>query len=230
MVHLQDFIEQHTSYPYELIQSNVDRLGPAKRFLGQAARCTVLVASSAATQAVSVCLSSGLRARPSANLRNLAGCGGVRALGHGYGIVSEQSYDGLILIDEPQRCDGLPLNPPISVCIPMYNNSATIERCLRSILDQAGVDFEIVVVDDDSSDESAAIAATMLRPGRPAHTQCVSRRPQPKPQQMSGIRTRRVHPVRSRRRLVAPGRPAVTCPMFRRSDCRNGLRAPPCDD
>lgn len=61
--------------------------------------------------------------------------------------------------------DGLPLNPPISVCIPMYNNSATIERCLRSILDQAGVDFEIVVVDDDSSDESAAIAATMLRPG-----------------------------------------------------------------
>ena len=33
----------------------------------------------------------------------------------------------------------------------MYNNSATIERCLRSILEQDGVDFEIVVVDDDSS-------------------------------------------------------------------------------
>ncbi len=47
----------------------------------------------------------------------------------------------------------------------MYNNSATIERCLRSILDQDGVDFEIVVVDDDSSDDSAAIAARMLRPG-----------------------------------------------------------------
>jgi glycosyltransferase involved in cell wall biosynthesis len=61
--------------------------------------------------------------------------------------------------------DGLPLNPPISVCIPMYNNSTTIERCLRSILDQGGVEFEILVVDDDSSDESAAIAATMLRSG-----------------------------------------------------------------
>jgi glycosyltransferase involved in cell wall biosynthesis len=55
--------------------------------------------------------------------------------------------------------------PPVSVCVPMYNNSATIERCLRSILDQDGVDFEIVVVDDNSSDDCAAIAAAMLRPG-----------------------------------------------------------------
>lgn len=58
-----------------------------------------------------------------------------------------------------------PAKPLISVCIPMYNNGATIERCLRSILEQEGVEFEIVVVDDDSSDDCAAIAATMLRPG-----------------------------------------------------------------
>lgn len=56
-------------------------------------------------------------------------------------------------------------DPPVSVCIPMYNNAATIERCLRSILDQDGVDFEIVVVDDDSADDGPAIAASMLRPG-----------------------------------------------------------------
>jgi len=55
--------------------------------------------------------------------------------------------------------------PRVSVCIPMYNNRATIACCLRSILDQDGVEFEIVVVDDDSSDDCAAIAATMLRPG-----------------------------------------------------------------
>ncbi|BBX73786.1 glycosyltransferase family 2 protein [Mycobacterium shinjukuense] len=57
------------------------------------------------------------------------------------------------------------MNPTISVCVPMYNNSATIVHCLRSILDQDGVDFELVVVDDDSADDCAAIAATMLRPG-----------------------------------------------------------------
>ncbi|WP_425461769.1 glycosyltransferase family 2 protein [Mycobacterium helveticum] len=55
--------------------------------------------------------------------------------------------------------------PRVSVCVPMYNNGATIERCLRSILQQDGVDFEIVVVDDASTDDGAAIAVRMLRPG-----------------------------------------------------------------
>ncbi len=53
----------------------------------------------------------------------------------------------------------------MSVCVPMYNNGATIARCLRSILDQEGVDFEVVVVDDDSTDDGAAIATALLRPG-----------------------------------------------------------------
>lgn len=61
--------------------------------------------------------------------------------------------------------DGSPATPLVSVCVPLYNNAGTIERCLRSILDQEGVDFEIVVVDDDSTDDGAAIAASMLRPG-----------------------------------------------------------------
>ncbi|GFG64683.1 hypothetical protein MKUB_21730 [Mycobacterium kubicae] len=55
-------------------------------------------------------------------------------------------------------------HPRVSVCVPMYNNSETIERCLRSILDQDGVDFEIVVVDDDSTDDCAAIVSALLRP------------------------------------------------------------------
>jgi glycosyltransferase involved in cell wall biosynthesis len=59
----------------------------------------------------------------------------------------------------------LAANPTVSVCVPTYNNSATITRCLRSILDQDGVDFEIVVIDDASSDDCVAIASTMLRPG-----------------------------------------------------------------
>lgn len=61
--------------------------------------------------------------------------------------------------------DELAANPTISVCVPMYNNATTLERCLRSILDQDGADFEIVAVDDESSDDCAAVAAKMLRPG-----------------------------------------------------------------
>lgn len=61
--------------------------------------------------------------------------------------------------------DNAPAKRLVSVCVPMYNNGATIERCLRSILDQEGIDFEIVVVDDQSSDEGATTAATMLRAG-----------------------------------------------------------------
>jgi glycosyltransferase involved in cell wall biosynthesis len=65
----------------------------------------------------------------------------------------------------PDEVDELPTRPLISVCVPMYNNSATIERCLRSILDQDGIEFEIVVCDDNSSDDCAAIAASLLRTG-----------------------------------------------------------------
>lgn len=55
--------------------------------------------------------------------------------------------------------------PAISVCVPTFNNSATLARCLRSVLDQKGVDFEVIVVDDDSADDSVDIARRMLRPG-----------------------------------------------------------------
>ncbi|SPM27989.1 hypothetical protein MTAB308_1474, partial [Mycobacterium terramassiliense] len=65
----------------------------------------------------------------------------------------------------PDQPAGPPAAPLVSVCVPLYNNAGTIERCLRSILEQDGVDFEIVVVDDDSTDDGAAIASSMLRPG-----------------------------------------------------------------
>lgn len=62
------------------------------------------------------------------------------------------------------RVGGSPTKPLISVCVPMYNNSATIERCLQSVLNQDGVEFEIVIVDDQSTDDGASIAASLLRP------------------------------------------------------------------
>lgn len=52
----------------------------------------------------------------------------------------------------------------LSVVIPNYNSSHYIERCLNSILNQTYENFEIIVVDDISQDNSVDIIKKMLRP------------------------------------------------------------------
>lgn len=49
------------------------------------------------------------------------------------------------------------MSPKISVLIPLYNDEKFISRCLDSILNQTFQDFEIVVVDDASTDKSLKI-------------------------------------------------------------------------
>ena len=49
-----------------------------------------------------------------------------------------------------------------SVIIPMYNRVSTIRRCLDSILSQDFKDYEIIVVDDASEDDSVAMVETYL--------------------------------------------------------------------
>ncbi|WP_156766495.1 glycosyltransferase, partial [Mycobacterium sp. E2327] len=44
----------------------------------------------------------------------------------------------MLVVSSPSPSHGPPATPLVSVCVPMYNNAATIERCLRSILDQDG--------------------------------------------------------------------------------------------
>lgn len=45
----------------------------------------------------------------------------------------------------------------ISIIIPVYNSEKYIRRCLNSILNQTFHDFEIILIDDNSKDNSLKI-------------------------------------------------------------------------
>ena len=47
--------------------------------------------------------------------------------------------------------------PAISVIVPVYNAETTLRRCVDSILKQAFVDFEVLLIDDGSTDSSGQI-------------------------------------------------------------------------
>jgi len=49
--------------------------------------------------------------------------------------------------------------PFFTVIIPLYNKEKYIENAIKSVLDQTFTDFEILIVDDFSSDKSAVIAS-----------------------------------------------------------------------
>lgn len=48
--------------------------------------------------------------------------------------------------------------PVVSVIIPARNEEACLETCLRSILNQEGISFEVIVIDDGSTDDTRKIA------------------------------------------------------------------------
>jgi len=53
--------------------------------------------------------------------------------------------------------------PRVSVCIPSYNYAAYLPEAIESILAQTYLDFEIIVVDDASKDNSQAVAEDYAR-------------------------------------------------------------------
>lgn len=47
--------------------------------------------------------------------------------------------------------------PLISVIVPVYNVEKYVERCIKSILEQTFNDFELIVINDGSQDDSKNI-------------------------------------------------------------------------
>ena len=49
------------------------------------------------------------------------------------------------------------MNPAVSIIVPVYNAETALRRCIESILHQSCADFELLLVDDGSKDDSGAI-------------------------------------------------------------------------
>jgi glycosyltransferase involved in cell wall biosynthesis len=54
--------------------------------------------------------------------------------------------------------------PLISVVLPTYDRAHTLSASVRSLLVQTGVEFEVLVVDDGSRDDTQAVLATLRHP------------------------------------------------------------------
>ena len=58
-----------------------------------------------------------------------------------------------------------PRPPPIGILIPVYNGARHLQECIESALEQKGVEKEIWISDDGSTDDSRAIMERFQRPG-----------------------------------------------------------------
>jgi len=54
-------------------------------------------------------------------------------------------------------------SPAVSVVLPVWNGADVVERAVRSILDQTFHDFELVVLDDGSTDDTPEILRTLRK-------------------------------------------------------------------
>lgn len=53
--------------------------------------------------------------------------------------------------------------PEVSIIIPVYNNEQYIEKCIQSVLNQTFENFEVIVINDGSTDKSGEILEKLNR-------------------------------------------------------------------
>jgi glycosyltransferase involved in cell wall biosynthesis len=56
----------------------------------------------------------------------------------------------------------MPEEPLVSICIPTYNRAGMIDRAIESALGQTYRNIEIIVIDNDSNDNTAAVVASYV--------------------------------------------------------------------
>jgi glycosyltransferase involved in cell wall biosynthesis len=67
------------------------------------------------------------------------------------------------MVSESEGQVGRVITPAVSVIVPARDEETSLGACLQSLVDQRGVDYEIIVVDDGSTDRTPQIAQSFPR-------------------------------------------------------------------
>lgn len=87
--------------------------------------------------------------------------GAVRLVQVPFALVHAARFRPLPTSAPPQQGSIFDAPPAISVIVPAYNEEVVLENCLRSIARSAYPDFEVICVDDGSSDGTFALASRL---------------------------------------------------------------------